>query len=117
VTGQHRTLIVARADRRSLAEIGKIFAESDATDLPHRLGVRGRSLFHFHDLYFHLIETGAPLLGPLERSRNDAEFRRVNEQLAAFVTPYSEGWRGPADAMANEFYRWNATDRTQGVQR
>lgn len=116
MTEQHRTLIVARADRRSLAEIGRIFADSDATGLPYRLGVRGRSLFHFHDLYFHLIETDAPLLGPLEQLRADADFRSVNQQLSAFVTPYSDGWRGPADAMANEFYRWQA-EGSQEVQR
>jgi len=117
VTGQHRTLIVARADRRSLAEIGRIFADSDASDLPHRLGVRKRSLFHFRDLYFHLIETDAPLLGPLEQLRDDSEFRRVNERLAAFVTPYSSEWQGPADAIANEFYSWCAEDDQQGAQR
>jgi cyclase len=108
VTTPHRTLIVARADRRSLADIGRIFADSDATSLPHRLGVCRRSLFHYRDLYFHLVEADGPVLGSLEQVRDDPDFRSVNERLSAFVTPYSPDWRGPADAMANEFYTWSA---------
>ncbi|MCU1686716.1 MAG: Tetracenomycin cyclase [Amycolatopsis sp.] len=108
MTEQHRTLIVARADRRSLADIGRIFAESDDTGLPHRLGVRRRSLFHFRELYFHLIDADAPVLGPLEQMRDDPDFRSVNERLARFVTPYSPEWRSPGDAMANEFYTWSS---------
>lgn len=110
MTGQHRTLIVARADRRSLADIGRIFADSDATSLPHRLGVCRRSLFHYRDLYFHLIDAEAPVLGPLEQLRDDPDFRLVNERLSAFVTPYASDWRGPGDAIANEFYSWSVAE-------
>ncbi|MFI5782586.1 TcmI family type II polyketide cyclase [Nocardia sp. NPDC051570] len=113
MTGQHRTLIVARADRRSLADIGRIFADSDNTGLPHRLGVRRRSLFYYRDLYFHLIDADSPVLGPLEQMRDDPDFRSVNERLSAFVTPYSPEWRGPGDAMAKEFYSWSAEEGKQ----
>nr|WP_221219898.1 TcmI family type II polyketide cyclase [Prauserella isguenensis] len=103
-------MIIARADRRSLADIGRIFAESDATNLPHRLGVRRRSLFHYRDLYLHLIDADAPVLGPLEQVRDDPDFQEVNERLSTFVTPYSPEWRTAGDAMANEFYTWSSEE-------
>ena len=35
------------------------------------------------------------------------EFRAISDRLSAFVSPYDpETWRGPKDAMAREFYRW-----------
>jgi cyclase len=51
-----KTLIVARMRPGSEQDIARIFAASDATELPRRIGVRSRTLFRFHDLYMHLIE-------------------------------------------------------------
>lgn len=35
------------------------------------------------------------------------EFKAVSERLTAFVSPYDPlTWRGPKDAMAQQFYRW-----------
>lgn len=104
----HRTLIVARLNSGSTAEVADAFAASDRTDLPHMLGVTGRSLFTFHDLYFHLIESGADLRPKLAEVREHPLFTDVNTRLAEHVTAYDPGWRGPQDAMAREFYRWQA---------
>ena len=50
----HSTLIVARMDLASSAEVGRLFAEFDQTDMPHRMGTRRRQLFAYNGLYFHL---------------------------------------------------------------
>src|SRR5690242_4333496 len=53
----HRTLIVARLRTGREADVAAAFAASDRSELPHLVGVTSRSLFTFHDLYFHLISS------------------------------------------------------------
>lgn len=47
-----RVLIVARMNESDMDAVTDVWAESDATELPALVGVRRRSLFHFHGLYF-----------------------------------------------------------------
>ncbi|WFE29231.1 TcmI family type II polyketide cyclase [Solwaraspora sp. WMMD791] len=102
----HRTLIVARLQPGHADRVAEVFGESDRTELPHLLGVRSRSLFTFHDLYFHLIDSDQDLGPGLARHRDHPLFTEVSDRLAAHISAYDPGWRGPADAMATEFYRW-----------
>jgi cyclase len=104
-----RTLIVARMKPQADPAVAGIFARSDDTDLPRLVGVRSRTLYRFHDLYMHLIEADSPVGPAVDRLRDDSLFRRVNEELSEYIDPYEPAtWRGPADAMATEFYRWEA---------
>lgn len=105
----HQTLIVARADRNSLGQIGTIFSKSDAGELPRSLGVRERTLFHFHDLYFHLIRSDKPIPSLLASMNNNLLFQDISQSLSTLVHPYSEDWESPRDAVAQEFYRWSAS--------
>jgi cyclase len=102
----HRTLIVARLRPGHADDVAEAFAESDSTELPHLLGVTGRSLFSFHDLYFHLIETPGDLRPGLAKARHGKLFTELSTRLDDYISPYDPGWREPADAMAREFYRW-----------
>ncbi|MCW6009765.1 TcmI family type II polyketide cyclase [Micromonospora sp. CPCC 206061] len=103
-----RTLIVARMRPEDAEAVGGLFAESDATELPHLIGVRRRTLFHFHELYFHLIESGEQITEPLYRNRSHPLFQDVNTKLAAYMRPYHPSWREPKDSMATPFYSWTA---------
>jgi len=104
-----QTLIIARMDPAHAATVSAIFAESDAGDLPHMLGVRQRSLFRFHDVYVHLIESAEDVRPGLAEIRQDPLFVDVNTKLAELVLPYDPAtWRGPTDAMAERFYHWRA---------
>lgn len=103
----HRTLIVARMNPGDESAVGKIFAESDAGELPHLVGVRRRDLFSFHGLYFHLIEAADDVKGTLPDVRENPLFVDVNTKLATYITAYDpETWRSPRDAMAHHFYEW-----------
>jgi len=102
----HRTLIVARLKPGHTGEIAEAFTESDRTELPELVGVTGRSLFSFHDLYFHLIETERPIGAGLAQVRDHPLFTDLSAKLADFVVAYDPNWREPKDAMAHEFYRW-----------
>ncbi|GHF78717.1 TcmI family type II polyketide cyclase [Streptomyces filamentosus] len=107
----HSTLIVARMDLASTAEVGQLFAEFDATDMPHRMGTRRRQLFAYRGLYFHLqdfdVENGGELI---EEAKTDPSFVKVSDDLKPFITAYDpKTWRSPADAMATRFYDWTAS--------
>ena len=103
----HQTLIVARMEPGSAPHVAQAFAESDRTDLPRLLGVTARSLFRFHDLYFHLIKSEVDVGPALADLRDHPLFAGVSARLADHVTPFDPGWREPRDAMAHEFYRWS----------
>ncbi|KOV82429.1 TcmI family type II polyketide cyclase [Nocardia sp. NRRL S-836] len=104
----HRTLIVARMVPEATGEVAAVFADSDHhSDLPEALGVRARSLFRFGELYLHLLESDRPLAEAVAAHRDDPRFRRISQDLSPFISAYDPGtWRGPKDAMAQEFYRW-----------
>ncbi|MFF3905071.1 TcmI family type II polyketide cyclase [Streptomyces sp. NPDC001848] len=103
------TLIVARMKPDSAAEVKRIFAASDAGDLPRMIGVRERRLFRFHDLYMHYIASDDEVRDSLSEVRDHPLFRDVNDQLSAHITAYDpQTWRSPEDAMAHEFYTWRA---------
>lgn len=103
----HRTLIVARMKPDSATRIADIFANSDTGELPHLVGVTGRSLFQFGDLYLHLIEADRPPGPAVAKVTGHPQFRDISERLAKHVNAYDpETWRSPQDAMAREFYRW-----------
>ncbi|MFI0815233.1 TcmI family type II polyketide cyclase [Streptomyces sp. NPDC021098] len=104
----HRELIVARMKENAAQDIAAVFDESDRKgELPALIGVRGRSLFQFGDVYLHLIEADKPPGPAVARVTGHPEFRAISERLAAYVQAYDPAtWREPKDAMANEFYRW-----------
>lgn len=103
------TIIVARMASDSAGQVRSIWADSDATELPALLGVQHRRVYQFHGLYFHLIAAEAGLGERLREVRAHALFSDVNEKLKPYITAYDPAtWRGPQDAMAKEFYAWNA---------
>jgi cyclase len=107
-TARHRTLIVARLTPGHDQHVAEAFAESDRTQLPHLVGVSSRTLFTFHDLYFHLIESHRDPRVALPAVRDNPLWTEVNQRLAEHVVPYDAGWSQPSDAMAHEFYHWSA---------
>ncbi|GAA2637559.1 TcmI family type II polyketide cyclase [Dactylosporangium fulvum] len=102
----HRTLIVARMDPNNADAVADVFAESDRTELPARIGVTRRTLFRFHDLYFHLVEADHDISPNLYRARGSDEYQDVNRKLGAYISPYDPNWKEPKDAMAQPFYVW-----------
>lgn len=112
-----RTLIVAKVDPAAEARVAEIFAESDATELPHLAGVRHRSLYRLHDLYLHVLETELPGQNAVAAARAHPEFDRVSAALRAHIQPYLPTWREPRDAMARCVYRFDAPGLSAGGRR
>jgi cyclase len=102
-------VIVARIKPGMKDKVAAVFARSDAGPLPHMAGVQRRSLFVLGDLYVHVLETEEDVEESVERVRDDPLFREVSESLEPYIEPYDPAtWRSPKDAMAVEFYRWEA---------
>ncbi|WP_406728628.1 TcmI family type II polyketide cyclase [Streptomyces sp. GD-15H] len=110
----HRTLIVAKLAGDTTGDIADVFAASDSTELPHMVGVSRRTLFSFHDLYFHLVEADQDITPNLYKARSHPLYEDINTRLAKLVSPYDPNWQEPKDAMASAFYTWTPQ---QGVQR
>jgi cyclase len=104
-----RGLIVARIRPGARDKVAAIFAASDATELPALAGVRHRSLFVLEDLYVHLVEIDDDFERAVDGVREHALFREISARLEPYIEPYNPvTWRSPKDAMADEFYSWDA---------
>lgn len=104
-----RGVIVARIKPGSEQAVARIFAESDATELPHLTGVRHRSLFVLDDVYIHLVETDDDFATAVDSVRDHELFKDISRKLDPYIRPYNpETWRSPKDAQAGEFYSWDA---------
>jgi cyclase len=108
-----RALIIGKIKPGCEEKVAAIFAESDATELPGLAKVRHRSLFALDDLYVHLIETeGDALSESMPTLREHPLFKAISEKLAPYIQPYNPlVWRSPKDAMAREFYTWDAAEK------
>jgi cyclase len=104
-----RGVIVARIRPGSCDKVAKIFADSDATELPGLAGVRHRSLFVLEDLYVHLVEVDDDFESAVDGVREHELFREISARLEPYIEPYNPAtWRSPKDAMAQAFYSWDA---------
>ena len=114
-----RTLIVARMAPESEPAVAELFRESDhGTALARERGVLRRSLFQYQDLYFHLVDFAGSGDEALRVARDLPEFHRLSEALHPHIAPYDpRTWRSPADAMAREFYRYEADEATTSSAR
>jgi cyclase len=104
----HSTLIVARMDPGSSADVADVFAQFDATQMPDLMGTRRRELFAYRGLYFHLQDFDSEN-GPtaIEQAKTHPLFVQVSADLKPFIEAYDPAtWRSPADAMATRFYHW-----------
>ncbi len=105
----HRCVIVARIRPGAREKVAELFAESDGTELPALAGVRHRSLFALGDVYVHVVEFEGEPGESVARVREHPLFRELSAKLDAYIEPYDPAtWRSPADAMAAQFYSWDA---------
>jgi cyclase len=101
-------MIIARMAPGDAGRVADVFARSDATSMPHDIGVVHRSLFTFHELYVHRIEFDRPQDEAMQLAQALPTFRSVSEELRPYITAYDPNWRSPQDAMARCFYEWSA---------
>ncbi|MFJ6194736.1 TcmI family type II polyketide cyclase [Micromonospora sp. NPDC092111] len=100
-----RNVIVCRMVPGSERTVADVFGYYDRTTRPQDLGVVGRTLLSFHDLYIHVIERDADpkVTG---QTRGLPAFQKIAEAIGPYVTPYPRYWKNPSDSVAKEFYHW-----------
>jgi len=104
-----RGLIVARIKPGCKDKVAQLFAASDSSELPTIAGVRHRSLFVLGDIYVHLVEVERDFDHAVGDIRDHPLFVELCAKLDAYIEPYDPTtWRSPKDAMAEEFYSWDA---------
>lgn len=99
-----RMLMVSRMDPASADTVARLFGEHDRTALPVELGLQSRTLLHYQGLTMHLIQAEADFFDDLSCLHGDASFQTLNRALAGHMSPIVDGWRGPQDSRAWEFY-------------
>src|SRR5687767_13343165 len=105
----NRTIIVARIQPEAERAVADVFAASDATSLPHDMGVQQRALYSLQDVYLHVIDFHGDPAEALRRGQDLPGFRQISSDLKPYIRPYDEQrWRTPQDAVAKQFYRWSA---------
>jgi len=102
----YRALMVLRMDPADAERVAKAFADHDETNLANEIGVTRRTLFRFHDLYFHLVEADDDIMARLYAARDDPRFQAVNDEVGKYLTPYSTHWSELKDSKAEIFYSW-----------
>jgi hypothetical protein len=102
----YRALMVRRWNPADRDRIAEIFAAHDRTELPAQIGATRRTLFGFHDLYFHLIEAEDDFRQRLFAAVQDQRFRVVDDELAGLLVPYVPDAPSMAEAQAQPFYDW-----------
>ncbi|WP_446209813.1 TcmI family type II polyketide cyclase [Micromonospora sp. IBSANI012] len=100
-----RNVIVCHMVPGSDDIVGNVFGYYDKSTRPQDLGVIGRRLLSFHDLYIHVIERREdPRISG--QTRGLPAFQKIAEAIAPYVTPYPKYWKNPSDSVAKEFYSW-----------
>lgn len=101
--------MVLRMDPADAEHVAAAFDEHDrTTNLPAKIGVTRRTLFRFHDLYFHLVEADEDIMPKLYEARSDPDFQKVDAEVGKYLTPYSSDWSEMRDSKAEVFYTWEA---------
>ena len=110
-----RGVIVARMLPGAEDKVAAIFAASDATELPRKMGVRHRSLFLLEDVYIHLVEMGDDFDQAVAGHRDHPLFKQISKDLEPYIQPYNPAnWKSPKDATAREFYSWDNSEGPSG---
>nr|CAP12598.1 TcmF2 cyclase [Streptomyces olivaceus] len=95
-------------DPADAERVAAAFEDHDTTGLPEEIGLTRRTLFRFHDLYMHLIEADDDVLPKILEARDDPRFRKVNEEVGRYLTPYASDWSRLTDSKAEVIYTWEA---------
>ena len=100
-----RNVIVCHIVPGSEQKVGDVFAHYDALTRPQDLGVIGRMICAYDDVYLHIIERKEdPAISGQRRGL--PAFQQIAEEIAPYVTPYPSTWANPSDSVAKEFYRY-----------
>jgi hypothetical protein len=101
----NQTLMIRKFDPRHIPDVAGIFERTDQqTSLPHRIGVRRRDLFEYQGTCLHLVQCERDFIAGLKQTRNDPEWRDLDQALRAYLFPSDPAH--PGIELLTPFYTW-----------
>lgn len=100
--GLCRGIIVGKCKPGSEEKIAEAFARSDATDLPHKLGVKSRHIWVQNEIYVHFVENEVALPEVLSDYAQEPLFQEVKAELDQYVSLIYPD----LPAHARQIYEW-----------
>src|SRR3712207_8608392 len=88
-------MIVAKMRSEDAPAVAEIFTRSDATSMPHEIGVKARSLYRFHGMYVHLIDFARPASDAMRTAAHLPSFRAISDELRPYIEAYDPNWASP----------------------
>ena len=103
----YSAVIVNTQRREHNAEVARLFAESDATDIPVTMGTLRRQLFLWRGVYLHIQDFTEP--DPIKVisavwTEGDPRFLQLVDDLTQLIPPYDPA----GNSLATRFYYWAA---------
>jgi polyketide synthesis cyclase len=93
-------------------EVSRLFAESDATELPHNMGTLRRQIYLYRGVYLHVqdfTEADSKAVISATWEEADPRFLQLVDDLVQIIPPYDPA----GGSLAERVYHWSAA----GVRR
>ncbi|MFG1607880.1 TcmI family type II polyketide cyclase [Actinoplanes sp. NPDC049265] len=103
----YSAVIVNTQRQEHNSEVARLFAESDATDIPVTMGTLRRQLYLWRGIYLHIQDFAEP--DPVKVisavwTEGDPRFLQLVDDLTQLIPPYDPA----GNSLATRFYYWAA---------
>ncbi|MEU0135843.1 TcmI family type II polyketide cyclase [Streptomyces sp. NPDC006296] len=103
----YSAVIVNTQRQEHVPEVSRLFAESDATDIPRNMGTLRRQIYLWRGIYLHVQDFAEPdaiKVISAVWTEGDPRFLQLVDDLTQVIPPYDpEG-----NSLATRFYHWAA---------
>ena len=103
----YSAVIVNTQRQEHVPEVSRLFAESDATDIPRNMGTLHRQILLWRGIYLHIQDFAEPdaiKVISAVWTEGDPRFLQLVDDLTQLIPPYDpEG-----NSLATRFYHWAA---------
>ncbi|MEU4117727.1 TcmI family type II polyketide cyclase [Kitasatospora sp. NPDC028055] len=103
----YSAVIVNTQRQEHIPEVSRLFAESDETDIPQRMGTLRRQIYLWRGIYLHIqdfAETNSIEVINSVWTEGDPRFLQLVDDLTRIIPPYDPA----GNSLATRFYHWAA---------
>lgn len=100
-------VIVNTQRQEHIPEVSRLFAESDATDIPQKMGTLRRQIYLWRGIYLHIqdfADTDSIKVISSVWTEGDPRFLQLVDDLTQLIPPYDPA----GNSLATRFYHWAA---------
>ncbi|MBT2206907.1 MULTISPECIES: TcmI family type II polyketide cyclase [Actinomadura] len=103
----YSAIIVNKQLREHIPEVARLFAESDATDIPQSMGTLRRQIYLWRGVYLHIQDfSDSNSIEAISKvwTDGDPRFLQLVDDLTRIIPPYDPN----SHSLATRFYHWTA---------